>query len=207
MCARALRCIDPSATAKRSDWRYDCDWFLSFNASFGVTVPPDSRNKVRANSANTVSLAAIVIVSAQLGTFVSWSAPGIDQYIRDWMIRARGLLPPPDDIVIVAIDEPSIARFGRFPWSRSVSAHAIDASLKRSPTQGADADEVWYDPGSNSFYFSRAARKVEAWRWWTPRRRSLPIPLGSHSVAVNANNKHVFVPVAGKGIFMIAPNK
>jgi hypothetical protein len=31
------------------------------------------------------------------------------------------------------------------------------------------------------------------------------IPLGSHSVAVNANNKHVFVPVAGKGIFMVAP--
>ena len=33
------------------------------------------------------------------------------------------------------------------------------------------------------------------------------IPLGSHSVAVNANNQHVFVPVAGKGIFVVAPKK
>ena len=64
---------------------------------------------MRANSANTVSLAAIVIISALLGTFVSWRAPGIDQYMRDWMMRARGPLPIPDDIAIVAIDEPSIA--------------------------------------------------------------------------------------------------
>jgi len=82
---------------------------------------------VRGNSVNIVSLAAIVVVSALLGTFVSWRAPGIDQYMRDWMIRARGPLPAPDDIAIVAIDEPSIDRFGRFPWSRALSARAIDA--------------------------------------------------------------------------------
>jgi hypothetical protein len=44
---------------------------------------------VRANLANTVSLAAIVVVSALFGTFVWWRAPGIDQYMRDWMIQAR----------------------------------------------------------------------------------------------------------------------
>jgi hypothetical protein len=52
-----------------------------------------------------------------------------------------------------------------------------------------NADEVWYDPGSNSYYFSRSAES------------------GGAAVAVNANNKHVFVPVAGKGIFMVAPKK
>ena len=100
---------------------------------------------MRANSANIVSLAAIVIVSALLGSFVSWSAPGIDQYMRDWMIRTRGPLPPPDDIVIVAIDEPSIARFGRFPWSRSVSARAIDTIAEAQPKAIA-LDILYTDP-------------------------------------------------------------
>ncbi len=91
----------------------------------------------------------------------------------------------------------------------SVGGVSIDPNtgqiLKTVP-QGADADEVWYDPGSNSYYFSRAAESggvavVDA----AEEAFVGNIRLGSHSVAVNANNKHVFVPVAGKGIFMVAP--
>ena len=58
---------------------------------------------------------------------VSWRAPGLDLYARDWLMRARGPLAPPSDIAIVAIDEASIARFGRFPWPRSVLARTIGA--------------------------------------------------------------------------------
>jgi CHASE2 domain-containing sensor protein len=105
-----------------------------------------SRNKVRGNSANIVALAAIV-VSALLGTFVCWRAPGIDQYMRDWMIQTRGPLPAPDDIAIVAIDEPSIGRFGRFPWSRTLSAHAIDAIAAGQPKAIA-VDVLYADPTS-----------------------------------------------------------
>jgi signal transduction histidine kinase/CHASE2 domain-containing sensor protein len=100
---------------------------------------------VRSHSANTVSLTAIVIASALLGTFVSWSAPGIDQYMRDWMIRARGPLPAPDDIVIVAIDEPSIASFGRFPWPRSLTARAIDA-IAAGQAKAIAVDVLYTDP-------------------------------------------------------------
>jgi PAS domain S-box-containing protein len=104
---------------------------------------------VRANSANIGSLAAIVIVSALFGTFVSWRAPGIDQYLRDWMIRARGPLPPPDDIAVVAIDEPSIARFGRFPWSRVLSARAVDA-IAMGPPKAIGLDVLYSDPTSET---------------------------------------------------------
>jgi len=61
------------------------------------------------------STLAIVAVSASLGLFVDWNAPGIARYARDWLVRARGTLPPPDDIAIVAIDEASIARLDVFP--------------------------------------------------------------------------------------------
>src|SRR5256885_14348981 len=79
------------------------------------------------------SALAIVAVSALLGVVADWRAPGIARYMHDWLMRARGPLPVPDDIAIVAIDEPSMARFGRFPWSRQVIARAIDTLAATHP--------------------------------------------------------------------------
>src|SRR5437879_5501810 len=79
------------------------------------------------------STLAIIAVSASLGMLIAWRAPGIDRYAQDWLIRARGTLPAPDDIAIVAIDENSVARLGRFPWPRSVLARAIDALAAAQP--------------------------------------------------------------------------
>ncbi len=76
---------------------------------------------------------AIVLASASAGVLVDWKAPGISRYTRDWLVRARGPLPVPDDIAIVAIDEDSMARFGRFPWSRQVIARTIDALAAAHP--------------------------------------------------------------------------
>jgi signal transduction histidine kinase/CHASE2 domain-containing sensor protein len=104
---------------------------------------------VRANWVNVISVAAIVIVSTLLGTLVSWRAPGIDQNMRDWMIRARGPLPAPDNIAIVAIDESSIGRFGRFPWPRALSARAIDAIAAAQPKAIA-VDVLFADPTSDT---------------------------------------------------------
>ncbi|HEV3333996.1 MAG TPA: hypothetical protein VG096_23580 [Bryobacteraceae bacterium] len=93
----------------------------------------------------------------------------------------------------------------------SVGGVSIDSKtgkVLKIVRQGADADEVWYDPGSNNYYFSRGAVSggvavVDA----TTEEFIGNIPLGGHSVAVNATNKHIFVPVAGKGIFVVAPRK
>ena len=71
--------------------------------------------------------------------------------------------------------------------------------------QGAEADEVWYDSGSNNYYFSQNSKLAVVSA--TTEKFVTYLPLGSHSVAANARNKHVFVPVAGKGIFMVAPRE
>lgn len=76
---------------------------------------------------------AILLVSATAGLLVDWNAPGVGRYANDWLMRKRGTLPVPDDIAIVAIDEASIARFGRFPWNRQVVARAIDALAAAHP--------------------------------------------------------------------------
>jgi len=68
-------------------------------------------------------------MSATLALWIAWRVPGLEMSARDWLMRQRGLLRVPDDIVIVAIDESSLKRFGRFPWPRSLMARALD-SLK-----------------------------------------------------------------------------
>lgn len=88
---------------------------------------------------------AIITVAATLGMLASWRAPGIDRYTRDWLIRARGVMPVPDDIAIIAIDEASIRRFGRFPWARSVMAKAIDR-LADAESKVIALDVLYTDP-------------------------------------------------------------
>jgi signal transduction histidine kinase len=88
---------------------------------------------------------AIVLASASAGILVDWQAPGIGRYTRDWLMRARGPLPVPEDIAIIAIDEPSMARFGRFPWSRQVIARTIDALAAAHPKVIA-LDVLFTDP-------------------------------------------------------------
>src|SRR5215472_13752955 len=87
----------------------------------------------RSRAAMIASTLAILVAAALLGLMVDWRAPGLDRYIGDWMMRARGPLPVPDDIAVVAIDEASMARFGRFPWSRHVMARTIDALAMTKP--------------------------------------------------------------------------
>ena len=78
-----------------------------------------------------------------------WLAPGLDAYARDVLIRTRGPMAPPDDVVIVAIDEASIARYGRFPWSRELTARAVDAIASTRPKVIA-LDVLYSEPSTEA---------------------------------------------------------
>ena len=88
---------------------------------------------VRNRAAKIAWMIAILLISAAVGVVVDWNAPGVSRYARDWLMRARGPLPVPEDIAIVAIDEASMARFGRFPWNRQVMARTIDTLSSAHP--------------------------------------------------------------------------
>ncbi len=88
---------------------------------------------------------AIIAFSALVGMSVAWRAPGFDLYARDLLMRARGRLAPPGDIVIIAIDEASIARFGRFPWPRALMADALDRVAAARPKAVA-LDVLYTEP-------------------------------------------------------------
>src|ERR1700676_3533375 len=78
-------------------------------------------------------LAALLLFSAGLGMFVTWRVPGLELYARNWLARARGPLAVPDDIAIVAIDDPSLARLGRYPWRRNLTAEMLNQLVIAHP--------------------------------------------------------------------------
>jgi len=43
----------------------------------------------------------------------------------DWRFRLRGPLPPPPEVAILALDDASLARFGRWPLPRATLAEAV----------------------------------------------------------------------------------
>src|SRR3977135_1307523 len=73
-----------------------------------------------------VWIAGLLFVCSAVAVLVTWRMPGLVLYAQKWLVRARGPLPVPDDIAIVAIDEASLARFGRFPWRRGLTAQMLD---------------------------------------------------------------------------------
>src|SRR5215468_12058509 len=79
------------------------------------------------NSGRTIMWTiAIIVISTLAATVVMWRAPALKLAARDALVRARGTAPPPDEVVIVAIDEASVKRFGRFPWPRRLMALALN---------------------------------------------------------------------------------
>src|SRR5215813_165449 len=71
-------------------------------------------------------LIAIVLASVSIGVGLDWRMPELDLAVRDWLLRSRGKIPPPSEIVIIAINEASIARLGRFPWPRMLMARGLE---------------------------------------------------------------------------------
>jgi signal transduction histidine kinase/CHASE2 domain-containing sensor protein len=90
---------------------------------------------------------AVVLASAAAGFYVSARTPGLELFSQDWLMRARGSLPAPAEIVIVAIDEASIKRFGRFPWPRSLMARALDR-LREARPRAIGLDVLYTDPSN-----------------------------------------------------------
>ncbi len=82
--------------------------------------------------------AALLLVLALLEIARLHFFEGLENRVSDFFVRghARGLVPDPD-IVIVDIDEPSLARMqeaaGKFPWPRSVYADLVPGIESQKP--------------------------------------------------------------------------
>lgn len=91
--------------------------------------------------------------------FVTWRVPGFELYARNWLTRTRGPLAVPDDIAIVAIEEASLVRFGRYPWRRNLTAQMLDQLATAHPK--AIALDVLFTEATNSADDSALASAIE----------------------------------------------
>lgn len=87
----------------------------------------------------------IVALATAAGMFASWRLPGLSLFAQDQLMRYRGDLPEPDDIVIVAIDEASISKLGQFPWKRSLAAQVLD-KISGSQPKAIALDILYSEP-------------------------------------------------------------
>lgn len=81
----------------------------------------------------TLRIAVVWLISAAAVLIVSWFAPTLFDASINTYFRLRGELPAPDDIVIVAIDDASLQRVGKYPWSRRIAAECLDKISSGKP--------------------------------------------------------------------------
>ncbi|MBK8507345.1 MAG: EAL domain-containing protein [Candidatus Competibacteraceae bacterium] len=85
------------------------------------------------------ALPALAFLLSHTGALYRW-----DFLIYDWNLAAWSRTPP-DDIVIVAIDEQSLRQLGRWPWSRRIHA-ALVRKLSEDGAKAIALDIVFAEP-------------------------------------------------------------
>ncbi len=88
----------------------------------------------------------------------------IEYAVQDYTLTVlRGPRPPSGDVVIVAIDERSIAAEGLWPWSRARVARLVDA-LAASGAAAVGFDMIWSDADVQGSRAAEVARRIKAAR-------------------------------------------
>lgn len=95
---------------------------------------PDLRNRTSAPTRLYAEWVAVAVVATLLvvALVLGRLTERLDHIIYDNALIASGR-PPPDDIVIVAIDNRSLQAIGRWPWPRAVHARALDRLAEAKP--------------------------------------------------------------------------
>ncbi len=88
--------------------------------------------------------AALILLALALATTASGVLTRVDNLLYDLGQRVY-TQPVPDDIVLVAIDESSLSKLGRWPWSRRLHAALIDR-LKADGAKVIAFDIVFAEP-------------------------------------------------------------
>lgn len=88
--------------------------------------------------------AALILVAIALSIAISGTFSRLDNLLYDLGMRLAGR-PAPADLVIVAIDENSLSKLGRWPWSRQLHATLINR-LQRDGARVIGLDLVFAEP-------------------------------------------------------------
>lgn len=83
----------------------------------------------------------------------------LEAKLYDFRFKIRGAIKPPDSVVIAAIDEKSLARLGRWPWSRDVMARLVER-LSQADAAVVAFDVIFPEPEAHDALFARALEQA-----------------------------------------------
>ncbi len=104
-----------------------------------------------------ISLILMMGAIAQVLGFVPLAAvERIDQFVYDARMRLSTPIADPR-IVIVNVDEKSLAEIGRWPWSRHLVAQMVDQMFERYKVRAVGFDVIFSEPDTSSGYATLAS--------------------------------------------------
>lgn len=128
---------------------------------------------------------AILAVAVTAGSILTRGTARIDNAVYDVLIGLRAA-PPSDRIIIVAIDDSSIATLGQWPWPRDIHAQALERLAAVRPA-AVTYDLLFTEPSRTSGPDERLAR--------TLRRHNVALPLLVEAPGTNGRPFDIVLPV------------
>lgn len=110
-----------------------------------------------------VGLLALIEPETLVTPFQRIENAGIDLRFRLF----RGARPATPEIVIVVVDEPSIKKIGRRPWSRAAPARLVDGIAQRG-TKVIGLDVIYAEPEITDLTHSLQEISAKAWTAGAP---------------------------------------
>ncbi len=106
---------------------------------------------------------SIAVVITFLVLVAGFLFPGpfqtINSKITDLFFNIRGPIPTQNSVVIVAIDEKSVNKIGRWPWPRSIMAKLVE-NLAQDQPKGLGFDITFSEPTGEDVPLANALKKL-----------------------------------------------
>ena len=103
-------------------------------------------SRIKPQLFRTVLMISISIAAVWL---VTWLVPSLSAASFNLLFRVRGPLPAPDDIIIVAVDDQSLQRIGKWPWPRHVMADVLE-NISRGHPQAVGLDFIYAETSTET---------------------------------------------------------
>jgi adenylate cyclase len=133
--------------------------------------PPPSRfRRLTLGWALLALIASALVATLALGRFTE----RLDYIVYDHALAATRRAPP-DDIVIVAIDNPSLAAIGQWPWPRHIHAQLLERLAEAKP-RSVGYNVLFIDPTADDALLAQA---VAHNRTYLPLVIDVPGPNGA----------------------------
>jgi len=104
-------------------------------------------NPLSESRLHRASIALILLASILVVALVTWFAPSLSSASTNILFRLRGEVNTSNDLVILAIDDRSLQRVGKWPWPRSVMAQALE-KLSADRPRAVGLDVVYVEPST-----------------------------------------------------------